>query len=97
MDIATVCLAVLVEISKDTLKQVRIAAGAVAPVPLRLTDAEAILWGCQLNEDILSWAAQAAMTQVSPITDLRSTAEYRRDLVGVFLKRAIQRAAEDAR
>jgi len=92
MDIATVCLAVLVEVSGGTMKQVRIAAGAVAPVPLRLTDAEAILLGCDLDEGTLARAAEAAMAQVSPITDLRSTAEYRRDLVGVFLRRAIQQA-----
>ncbi|MHC4811704.1 MAG: FAD binding domain-containing protein [Planctomycetota bacterium] len=101
MDIATVCLAVLVEISGNTLEWVRIAAGAVAPVPLRLTAAEAILQGSRLDgdavdSDTLARACEAVMAQVAPISDLRSTEEYRRHLVGVFLKRAMQQAVAGA-
>lgn len=96
MDIATVCLAALVAVAGDTLERVRLAAGAVAPVPLRLTAAEAILQGNRLDEHRLDAASEAAMAQVAPITDLRSTEEYRRHLVGVFVERAVQQAVAEA-
>ncbi len=90
MDLAVVSIAVLVELQNGVCRKARIAAGAVAPTPLRLREVETILEGTQLTDDILIEAQEAAMTSVSPITDLRSTAEYRRDLIGVYVRRAVE-------
>ena len=60
----------------------RVCLAAVAPVPLRVRDAEAALDAGKPNE-----AAAIARAAASPITDLRGTAEYRREMVGVLVRR----------
>lgn len=95
-DLAIVSVALLLEMEGGTCRTARVAAGAVAPVPLRLTEVEKILEGNGLTDQILTEAQEAAMASVSPITDLRSTAEYRRDLVGVYVKRALRRLRHGA-
>jgi carbon-monoxide dehydrogenase medium subunit len=89
-DLAVVSVAVLMELKDGVCRKARIAAGAVAPTPLRLREVEAVLEGTRLADDILIEAQEAAMTSVSPITDLRSTEEYRRDLIGVYVRRAVE-------
>jgi carbon-monoxide dehydrogenase medium subunit len=89
MDLSVASVAVLLELEGDTCSKARIAAGSVAPTPLRLRDAEAILTGKRLTDAVVAQACEAAMRGVSPITDVRSTADYRRRIVGVFLKRAV--------
>ena len=90
MDLAVVSVAVLVEMREEKCHRARVAAGAVAPVPLRLEAVERILEGTTLTDEILAEAQRVAMGEISPITDLRSTAEYRRHLVGVYVKRAVR-------
>jgi CO/xanthine dehydrogenase FAD-binding subunit len=89
MDLSVASVAVLLELDGDTCSTARVAAGSVAPTPIRLHEAEAILSGRRLTDDVVAKACEAAMRGVSPITDVRSTAEYRRHIVGVFLKRAV--------
>jgi len=79
---------VLLELDGDTCSKARVAAGSVAPTPIRLPEVEALLAGRRLTDDVVAAASEAAMRGVSPITDVRSTAEYRRQIVGVYLKRA---------
>jgi len=87
MDLATVSLAMALEFDGDTCRRARLAAGAVAPIPLRLSGAEAVLSGSTLDEDTLAEAGRVAREEVAPIDDLRSSAEYRRHVVGVLLER----------
>jgi CO/xanthine dehydrogenase FAD-binding subunit len=89
MDLSVASVAVLLELDGETCVRARVAAGSVGPIPLRLPEAEKILEGAKITDDILAKACEAAMRGVSPITDVRSTAEYRRHIVGVFLKRAV--------
>ncbi len=96
MDLATVSLGVLVEIDGGTCRRAQLAAGAVAPVPLRLPAAEAVLAGTALDDEVLAEAAAVACAEVSPITDLRSTATYRRAMVGVLLERGVRRLRAEA-
>ncbi len=88
MDIATVILAMRLSLDGNTCTAARVAAGAVAPVPLRLRKAEQKLVGSELGDDVLGAARALAMEEVAPITDVRSTAEYRRHLIGVYFLRA---------
>ena len=67
-----------------------LAVGSVAPTPLRLLEVEAILEGASLSQELLSEAQQLASRCVSPISDVRSSAEYRYHLVGVMVKRALE-------
>jgi len=95
MDLAVVGVAVRLAVRDGLCCGVRVAASSVAPLPLRLTQAEALLEGSRPDPDVLAAAAEAAMEQVRPVTDLRSTAEYRRHLVGVFLKRGVRQLVEE--
>jgi len=90
MDLATVSLALCLELEGDVCRSAQLAAGAVAPVPLRLEGAAAVLVGTSLDDDVLAQAADVARKEVRPITDLRSTADYRRTLVGVLLERGVR-------
>jgi len=89
MDLAQASLAVLVELEGVTCRRAMVAAGSVAPVPLRLKPVEALLAGVALDEGALEAAGALASRTVAPITDVRATAEYRRAIVGVFLRRML--------
>jgi carbon-monoxide dehydrogenase medium subunit len=91
MDLAIASLAVLLEMEGGRCRKARIAAGSVAPVPLRLSKVEALLKGASLSKDLVSKAQQLASEIVSPITDIRATEEYRRQIVGVYMKRGLEK------
>ena len=76
----------------STCTAARIAMGCVAPTMIRLPSAEAELTGVEINAESLARAAKAVQQDISPIDDQRSTAEYRRGVAGVYLKRAIEQA-----
>ncbi len=74
----------------------RIALGAVAPRPLRVPEAEALLQGERPSEALIAEAAQLAMRACSPIDDLRGPADYRRRVVGALVRRLLVLAVEQA-
>jgi carbon-monoxide dehydrogenase small subunit/xanthine dehydrogenase small subunit len=69
---------------------VRVALGAVAPTVVRAPETEAALLGGR-HED-LARARETVKREVQPIDDLRSTREYRQEMAGVLLERAVRRA-----
>lgn len=91
-DLATVGIAVLVTLNDNIIIDVRIALGAVAPTPIRAHQAESILKGNKWNAELLEAAGQAAAHESSPIDDARGSADYRRKLVAVLVKRALTMA-----
>jgi carbon-monoxide dehydrogenase medium subunit len=91
-DIAVVNAAVSFELAGGRMKNVRIVAGAVAPVPLRCRQAEAVLEGHEPDEAVLRRAAGAAAAEVAPISDQRASAEYRQRTAGVLVRRALEDA-----
>lgn len=90
MDLPISSVAALAERDGATWQRVRLAAGAVAPVPLRLKRSEAIVEGTNLDVEIRAHARETARSEISPITDLRSTEDYRRHLTGVLVGRALE-------
>ncbi len=82
--------------AKGVCKWVRIALGAVAPVPLRARAAEALITGRKLDSSLLEQAGEEAAREASPITDLRATAGYRREMCRVLVKRALAECVERA-
>lgn len=90
MDLAVVGVAVIVVPEKGAMKDVRIGLGAVAPTPIRARKAEAVLKGKSIREELLVKAAKAASEEASPIDDHRASAEYRRMMVEVLVKRGLQ-------
>jgi len=92
VDVALVSIAACVELEDDgrTCRSARVAAGAVAPTPLRLGAVEDLLAGERLDDpDLLSRAADLVREGISPITDLRASADYRRHVAGVLCERAL--------
>jgi carbon-monoxide dehydrogenase medium subunit len=81
---------------RETIGDVKIALGAVAPTPMRAKKAEGILRGMKLNDKLLEESSQAASYESKPIDDVRSSADYRRRLVAVLTKRAVMQAVQQA-
>jgi xanthine dehydrogenase FAD-binding subunit len=75
----------------------RVALAAVAPTPLVVSEVGSILAGQPVDESTIAEVAVAAQQAARPITDMRGTAEYRRQLVGVLVRRAVEIACERAR
>jgi CO/xanthine dehydrogenase FAD-binding subunit len=71
----------------DVIKSFAAAYGSVAAVPVRVTALEEFLIGKQLNETIIQEAIQITKDNLHPIDDIRSTAEYRKHVCGVMVKR----------
>jgi len=97
LDLANVGVAVVTVLNGDVLSDVKIALGAVAPIPIRAKRAEEILKGKKINDDLLQKAGQTASEEASPIDDVRSSADYRRKMVKVLVARAIKQAVEQAK
>jgi CO/xanthine dehydrogenase FAD-binding subunit len=82
MDIAFVGVAVLLEIDEDgRIEKARIALGAVAPTPVRVPSAEKVLEGRSLDAALIHESAELAAQACRPISDLRASAGYRREMV----------------
>ena len=88
--ISVVNVAVIVELSGQTVQRARLALGAVAPTILRASEAEAALRGARLDSTAIARAAELAAEAARPITDLRGSAGYRREMIRVCTARALQ-------
>jgi carbon-monoxide dehydrogenase medium subunit len=94
MDLAYVGVAVAYNLGGDRkCSGVRIVLGAVAPTPIRAKQAEALLEGQVLSAALAEKAGDEAARASKPISDVRSSADYRRAMVGVMTKRALLNAA----
>ena len=89
-DLATVSGAAFVSIKSDRFICVRIALGAVAPRPIRAKHVEQALVGQMINATTINKAALEVIKDISPITDLRSSAEFRFKVSQVIIKRLIR-------
>ena len=74
------------------VEEARIVLGAVAPTPVRACEAESLLRGNRVTEPLLEEVGRAAAHECRPISDIRGSDEYRRDMVAVFTKRALRKA-----
>lgn len=90
MDLAVASTAVFVEIEGQMCHRARVAAGSAAPVPMRLKKVESLLEGKKISPGLLERAQELAEKSVDPITDVRGTEEYRRRLIGVFIRRSME-------
>jgi carbon-monoxide dehydrogenase medium subunit len=99
MDIAVVGAASWLQLSAsgDKIVGARIAVGAVAPSPKFAEAASKSLIGQAPTDAAFEKAGELARQVASPITDMRGTAEYRTHLVGVLVKRTLQKAWERAK
>ena len=97
MDLAFIGVAAAVNLDNGTITDARIGLAAVAPTPIRATEAENLLNGNAPTPELLEQAGEAAAAAASPISDLRCSAEHRREMVDVLTRRTLQHALERAR
>ncbi len=93
--LAVVGVAAAVKMEGDIIKDARIVLGAVSPVPVRAKQAENFLKGKQAGEELFAEAGVIASGECRPISDIRASAEYRKDMVRVFTQRALQKAVNE--
>jgi aerobic carbon-monoxide dehydrogenase medium subunit len=93
-DISKTCAAVKLvrNAQAQIVQECRIALGSVAPVPVRARAAEAALIGQPFGEELAEHAARIASEEIKPITDVRSTEEYRREVSAVIVRDALELA-----
>lgn len=91
MDIAVAGVASFLHIdpATKTVKKARIALASVAPTPVRARTAEAVLEGKVISASLIDAASVAAVESATPITDVRGSAEYRKELVRVLTRRTL--------
>ncbi len=90
IDIAVVGVAVILRLEAGKIVDGKIVLGAVAPTPVRAGKAEEILKGKVVSDGLIEKAAQAAAEEAEPISDIRGSADYRREMVKVLTGRALK-------
>ncbi len=90
--LAVVSVAVAVNMSGATCTGARIALGAAAPVPMRAVKAETELIGSKITDALLEEIGVTAAGESRPRSSIRGSAEYRRDLIRVLTRRALNTA-----
>jgi len=92
LTISIASVGALLQIENAQIVEARLAAGSVAPTPLRLTELEGELRGVRLDEQTIEEAVRKGSSAVSPISDVRASAEYRSQVVGELIGRALREA-----
>jgi OHCU decarboxylase len=80
--ISKVCMAALGRIEERVVKDIHIALGSVAPVPLRLVETERAVQGKTIDQSLIEFANNVSASEINPIDDIRSTAKYRAAVAG---------------
>lgn len=91
MAISLATVALILEVEKDKIADVRIAMGSIAPTPLRLIKVERFLKNKKINDELIEEAVKKVRVEVKPIGDVRASAEYRRYVSGILFKRAFKK------
>jgi len=91
--ISKVCLAGLGQIAGGAIRDVRLALGSVAPVPLRLSETEHMLVGKQIEPSLMEIVKKRVTQEISPIDDIRSTARYRTAVAANLVAECMEKLA----
>lgn len=94
IDLAIVGVAAIVtlEPGSNVCKDIKLVLGAVAPTPLRAHQAEEIIKGERIDDALIDKCAKVASDESRPITDVRASDWYRKEMIKVFTRRAIKEA-----
>jgi carbon-monoxide dehydrogenase medium subunit len=96
LDIAKINCGVYLEREGKTVTSIRICLGSAAPTPVRAKTVEAALEGQNLDTSILQENAGKVVQDIDPITDARSTREYREKMAPLLVQEAVEEAWIDA-
>ena len=92
---ASICvasIAVALDMEGKTCRKARVAAGSVAPIPMRVTCVEKLLEGKEINATLLEECMAMVKEEISPISDIRGSLEYRSYVTSMILKRNLEHA-----
>ena len=92
-DYGIVAAAVALDASDGKCHSARIVLGGIADTPLRVPEAEQVLEGVEVGREAFEEAGRVAAKVIDPPSDVQGTAEYRRDLSAVLIRRALTEAA----
>lgn len=92
-DISKACVGVALAMDGETVHEARIGLGAVAVTTVRAPQAESALTGARFSADLAAQAGRIAGKHIEPISDVRSTADYRRHITGLMVRDCLVRAA----
>jgi aerobic carbon-monoxide dehydrogenase medium subunit len=91
-------LAVVIDVESQgrarVCREVRLGLGGVHAFPLRLRAAERVLAGAEASRDVVMEAADAAAAEVQPFEDLQASADYRREMTRVWVRRIVSELLE---
>jgi CO/xanthine dehydrogenase FAD-binding subunit len=90
LTIAIASLGTLLRLEGSVIRELRIAVGSVAPTPKRLRNIESQLAGRTLDDDTIAEARDLIVGAITPISDIRASASYRKNVIGDLLVRALQ-------
>ena len=91
VDLAVVGVVVIMGLEAGGVcRDAKVVLGAVAPTPIRASKAEGVLTGRKVEAALIEETAEAASMEAQPITDVRASAEYRREMVKVLTRRALE-------
>ena len=88
MAISVVSVAVLIQIEK--CRKALIAFGAVAPKPMRAYETEELFINQEITKELIESCCGRVKKEVSPITDIRASAEYRQEMCSVLLRKVLR-------
>ena len=94
MDLAVVGVAVTVVVGNGVFQQVRIGLGSAAPIPVRATQAEMALKGQRVSAELIAQAAAIAAANTRTRSSHRASAEYRREMIEVLVRRTLTQATQ---
>jgi carbon-monoxide dehydrogenase medium subunit len=89
-------IAVAIVSDVDAIRSARIVASAATEKAIRLTSAEAVLQGNRIDDKLLRRAADAAVEEVEFVSDVRGSAPYKRELMRVYVQRAVRAALDES-
>ena len=94
-DFATACASAALSLASDgTISAASVAIGAVGPVAMRVREAEKLLTGARPSKELLRAAGDEARKIADPVADTRGSADYKKDMAGVLLERALRTTLE---
>jgi len=96
IDVVNMAVNMVLEDDGRTVKDLRLVMGSVSPRPLVSVEVPGILVGHEFNSELVEKAAKAASGEARPISDIRASAEYRREVVAVLARRLIQQTFDAA-
>ena len=91
-ELALVSVATTVTMEKDICRSIRIALGSVGPTPIRAKKAESFLMGRTMEDKNIRDASEIASEEIHPISDVRASAEYRKETSKVIVDLAVKKA-----